>query len=70
MAYAYTNARGRTYSLHRERRHHDRTGAPYWLHYFASEKRENAAAAFPEGCRVIEGKSGMPMLEKIEDEDA
>ena len=62
MAYAYTNAKGKTYFLH-----HTITGKPgkeRTLYFFKKEVGDGALDAIPEGRVVSETKNGLPVLKK------
>lgn len=56
MAYAHTNSKGVTYYLHSNGR----------MFFFSKEIKENALDAVPAGYTVVEMKTGMLVLKKIQ----
>ncbi|GAB1471590.1 hypothetical protein MASR2M66_24680 [Chloroflexota bacterium] len=56
MAYAHTNSKGTTYYLHSNGR----------MFFFSKEIKENALDAVPAGYNVMEMKTGMLVLKKIQ----
>jgi hypothetical protein len=58
MAYAHTNSKGTTYYLHTNGK----------MFFFSKEIKEGAIDALPEGRYVVEMKTGLPVLKKIEGE--
>lgn len=56
MAYAHTNSKGTTYYLHSNGR----------MFFFSKEVKENALDAVPAGYNVMEMKTGMLVLKKIQ----
>lgn len=56
MAYAHTNSKGVTYYLHSNGR----------MFFFSKEVKENALEAVPAGYRVVEMKTGMLALKKVD----
>jgi len=58
MAYAHTNSKGTTYYLHSKGR----------MFFFAKEIKEGALDAVPEGYNVVEMKTGMLALKKVQAE--
>ncbi len=56
MAYAHTNSKGTTYYLHSNGR----------MFFFSKEVKENALEALPAGYNVVEMKTGMLVLKKIQ----
>lgn len=58
MAYAHTNSKGTTYYLHSNGR----------MFFFSKEVKENALDALPAGYNVVEMKTGMLVLKKIQAE--
>ena len=56
MAYAHTNSKGSTYYLHSNGR----------MFFFSKEVKENALDAVPAGYNVVEMKTGMLVLKKIQ----
>ena len=64
MAYSYTNAKDRTYYLHK-RETTLKSGNKQTIYFFAKEiKAEGALDAVPEGYVVSETKNGLPVLKK------
>jgi hypothetical protein len=60
MAYAHTNSKGTTYYLHSNGR----------MFFFSKEIKENALDAVPAGYNVVEMKTGMLVLKKVQPADA
>ena len=58
MAYAHTNSKGTTYYLHSNGR----------MFFFSKEVKEGALDAVPAGYNVVEMKTGMLVLKKIQAE--
>lgn len=58
MAYAHTNSKGTTYYLHSNGR----------MFFFSKEIKENALDAVPQGYNVVEMKTGMLVLKKVQAE--
>lgn len=58
MAYSHTNSKGTTYYLHSNGR----------MFYFSKEIKEGALDAVPAGYNVVEMKTGMLVLKKIQAE--
>jgi hypothetical protein len=56
MAYAHTNSKGVTYYLHSNGR----------MFYFSKEIKASALDAVPAGYQVVEMKTGMLVLKKIQ----
>ena len=56
MAYAHTNSKGTTYYLHSNGR----------MFFFSKEVKENALDAVPAGYNVVEMKTGMLVLKKVQ----
>ena len=56
MAYAHTNSKGVTYYLHSNGR----------MFYFSKEIKESALDAVPAGYTVVEMKTGMLVLKKVQ----
>jgi hypothetical protein len=56
MAYAHTNSKGTTYYLHSNGK----------MFFFSKEIKENALEAVPAGYNVVEMKTGMLVLKKIQ----
>ena len=63
MAYAFTNSKGVTYYLH-TKKSMTSTGKERTLFYFAKEVKEGTLDAVPEGYKVVEMKTGLPVLKK------
>mgnify|MGYP001767412669 CR=1 FL=1 len=64
MAFAFKNSKGKTYFLHTKKIQRA-GGKETTLFYFAAEARPNEALdAVPAGYKVVEMKSGMPVLKK------
>ncbi|MCL4273608.1 MAG: hypothetical protein QY328_02970 [Anaerolineales bacterium] len=58
MAYSHTNSKGTTYYLHSNGR----------MFYFSKEIKEGALDAVPAGYNVVEMKTGMLVLKKVQAE--
>lgn len=58
MAYSHTNSKGTTYYLHSKGR----------MFFFAREVKEGALDAVPAGYTVVEMKTGMLALKKVQAE--
>jgi len=56
MAYSHTNSKGTTYYLHSNGK----------MFYFAKEVKEGALDNLPAGYNVVEMKTGMLVLKKIQ----
>jgi hypothetical protein len=56
MAYGHTNSKGITYYLHSKGR----------MFFFSKEIKEGALDAVPAGYQVVEMKTGLPALKKME----
>ena len=65
MAYGHTNTRGKTYYLHATTRKF-KSGKEQKLYFFAKTEREGALDAVPEGYEVVETKSGLPVLKRVQ----
>jgi hypothetical protein len=65
MAFSYTNSRGKTYYLHATTRKL-KSGKEQKLYFFAKAEREGALEAVPEGYKVAETKSGLPVLKRVQ----
>lgn len=57
--YSFTTSKNRTYYLHKR---DGKNGTP--LYFFAKEVGEGAVAEVPQGRKVIESRTGMPVLAK------
>lgn len=56
MAYSHTNSKGATYFLHSNGR----------MFFFSKEVKEGALDAVPAGYNVVEMKTGMLVLKKVQ----
>ena len=65
MAFSHTNSRGKTYYLHATTRKF-KSGKEQKLYFFAKTEREGALDAVPEGYEVVETKSGLPVLKRVQ----
>lgn len=66
MAYAFTNSKGKTYYLHCKKVS-SASGKTRDLYFFAGDLRpEFAVDEVPAGKHVVEMKSGLPVLKKID----
>ncbi len=64
MAYSYTNAKDRTYYLHK-RETTLKSGNTQTIYFFAKDVREaDSLDAVPDGYVVSETKNGLPVLKK------
>jgi hypothetical protein len=63
MAYAFANSKGVTYYLH-TKKSMTSTGKERTLFFFAKEVRDGTLDAVPEGYKVVEMKTGLPVLKK------
>ncbi len=63
MAYAFTNSKGKTYILHAKKRPL-KNGGTQTLYYFASEKKDGALDAIPDGYIAVESSTGLPVLKR------
>ncbi len=63
MAFSYTNSKGRKYILH-SRVTTLRNGSKQTIYFFASEEKEGALDAVPQGYEVSESKNGLPVLKR------
>ena len=63
MAYAFTNSKGVTYYLH-TKKSTTSTGKERTLFFFAKEVKEGTLDTVPEGYKVVEMKTGLPVLKK------
>lgn len=64
MAFSYTNSKGSTYILHGRSRVTS-TGKTTTLYFFGKEEKEGALDAVPDGYKVAETKTGLPVLKRI-----
>ena len=60
MAYSHTNSKGATYYLHSNGK----------MFYFSKEVKDGALDAVPAGYNVVEMKTGMLVLKKVQAEPA
>lgn len=60
MAYAHTNSKGTTYYLHSNGK----------MFFFSKEIKDGALDAVPAGYNVVEMKTGMLVLKKVQPADA
>ena len=63
MAYAFTNSKGVTYYLH-TKKSTTSTGKERTLFFFSKEVKEGTLDSVPEGYKVVEMKTGLPVLKK------
>lgn len=63
MAYAFTNSKGVTYYLH-TKKSLTSTGKERTLFFFAKEVKDGTLDTVPEGYKVVEMKTGLPVLKK------
>ena len=64
MAYAFTNSKGVTYYLH-TKKSTTSTGKERTLFFFSKEVRDGTLDSVPEGYKVVEMKTGLPVLKKL-----
>jgi hypothetical protein len=65
MAFTYKNSKGQTYFLHKKTVKRA-SGKETILYYFAREARPaEALDAVPAGFKVVEMKTGMPVLKRV-----
>ncbi len=65
MAFSYKNSKGREYILH-SRVTTLRNGSKQTIYFFASEAKEGALDAVPQGYEVSESKNGLPVLKRAQ----
>jgi hypothetical protein len=66
MAYSFTNSKGKTYYLHCKEVA-SKSGKTRDLYFFAGDMRpEFSVDEIPAGKQVVEMKSGLPVLKKID----
>jgi hypothetical protein len=63
MAYAFTNSKGVTYYLH-TKKSTTSTGKERTLFFFSKEVKDGTLDSVPEGYKVVEMKTGLPVLKK------
>jgi hypothetical protein len=66
MAYAFTNSKGVTYYLH-TKKSTTSTGKERTLFFFSKEQKEGTLDQVPGGYEVVEMKTGLPVLKKVEE---
>ena len=65
MAYGFTNSKGVTYYLHTKKAE-TKSGKERTLFFFSKEIKEGSLDAVPAGYNVVEMKTGLPVLKKVE----
>jgi len=65
MAYGFTNSKGVTYYLHTKKQP-TASGKERVLFYFSKEIKQGTLDAVPAGYKVVEMKTGLPVLKKLE----
>ena len=63
MAFSYKNSKERSYILH-SRVTTLRNGSKQTIYFFASEEKDGALDAVPQGYEVSESKNGLPVLKR------
>lgn len=63
MGFTYTNSKGQTYGLH-SRTTESSSGGSRTLYYF-SKTTDGSIDELPPGYRVVEAKTGLPLLKKL-----
>ena len=63
MAYAFTNSKGVTYYLH-TKKSTTSTGKERTLFFFSKEVKDGTLDSVPDGYKVVEMKTGLPVLKK------
>jgi hypothetical protein len=63
MAYAFTNSKGVTYYLH-TKKSMTSTGKERTLFFFSKEVKDGTLDSVPDGYKVVEMKTGLPVLKK------
>jgi hypothetical protein len=66
MPYKYKNSKGNEYILH-ARTTKLRNGKEQTLYYFAKEQKDGALESIPNGYRVTETATGLPVLQRSAD---
>jgi hypothetical protein len=66
MPYKYKNSKGNEYILH-ARTTKLRNGKEQTLYYFAKEQKDGAMDKVPDGYRVTETATGLPVLQRAAD---
>ena len=64
MAYGFTNSKGVTYYLH-TKISMTKSGKKRQLFYFSKEQKDGTLDAVPSGYKVVEMKTGLPVLKKV-----
>jgi hypothetical protein len=64
MAYGFTNSKGVTYYLH-TKKSVTKSGKTRQLFYFSKEQKDGTMDAVPSGYKVVEMKTGLPVLKKV-----
>jgi len=65
MAYGFTNSKGVTYYLHTKKTP-SANGKDRTLFFFSKEIKDGSLDAVPAGYTVVEMKTGLPVLKKVE----
>lgn len=65
MPYKYTNSKGNDYFLH-ARITKLRNGKEQTLYYFSKTAKENVLESVPDGYKVSETATGLPVLQRAE----
>ena len=65
MPYKYTNSKGKEYFLH-ARTTKLRTGKEQTIYYFSKEAKEGSIDKVPDGYKVSETSTGLPVLQKAQ----
>ena len=65
MPYKYTNSKGNEYILH-SRTTKLRNGKEQTIYFFAKTAKDGAIDAVPEGYKVSETATGLPVLQKAQ----
>ena len=69
MAFSYKNSKERSYILH-SRVTTLRNGSKQTIYFFASEEKDGALDAVPQGYEVSESKNGLPVLKRQQTPEA
>ncbi len=65
MAYKYTNSKGNDYFLH-ARTTKLRNGKEQTIYYFSKNVKDGAQERVPDGYKVTETQTGLPVLQRAE----
>jgi hypothetical protein len=65
MTYKYTNSKGNDYFLH-ARTTKLRNGKEQTIYYFSKTEKEGVIEKVPEGYKVSETATGLPVLQRAE----